>query len=419
MTRRSSLILALVVAALLACVLLAQPVQPRPYVVLVSLDGFRYDYAEKYRAGNILAIGKAGAAAEGMIPSFPTVTFPNHISIVTGQYPEHHGIVGNSFWDPARKEMYSMGRSATDGSWYGYKPLWVVAEEQKVKAASMFWPTADAEIGGVRPSYWSRYDGSFPNEQRVAKVLEWLKLPESERPHFITLYFSDADTAGHSFGPESPEVERAVQRVDKLVGDLWTGIQAIPLPVNLLVVSDHGMQTTEGYVNLSEFADLSKVRVVTEGPVALIYAPDSETAEQVYAALKNKSPKFEVYRRAETPKRWHFSGNPRIGDLVVCVKEATALVTSAPPVRPGPPRPSSRGAHGFDPYDFKTMQAIFYAAGPNVRPGMRIAPFENVHVFPFIAKILDLQSPAGLDGSEEVLDGLYRKAPSTAPEARP
>jgi alkaline phosphatase D len=376
MTRRTCLIAAAAAAALLAFSLLAQPVPPRPYVVLVSLDGFRYDYAERYHAGNILGLGKEGAVAEGMIPSFPTVTFPNHVSIVTGQYPEHHGIVGNSFWDPARQEMYSMNRAATEGAFCSYKPLWVVAERQKVKTAAMFWPTSDAEIGGTRPSYWSLYDGRFPNEQRVAKVLEWLKLAESERPHFITLYFSDVDSAGHSTGPDSPETEAAVKRVDKLVGDLWTGIKAIPLPVNLIVVSDHGMQTTEGYVNLSEYADLSKVRVVTDGPVALIYAPDTETAEQVYAGLKGKSPKFDVYRRKESPARWHFSENGRIGDLVVCVKEATALVTAPRRERPGPPRTSSaRGAHGFDPYDFKTMQAIFYAAGPNVVPGARIGAF--------------------------------------------
>jgi alkaline phosphatase D len=374
------------------------------------LDGFRYDYAERYHANNILAIGKEGAAAEGMIPSFPTVTFPNHISLVTGQYPEHHGIVGNSFWDPARKETYNMNRSAEEGAFYTYKPLWVVAEEQKVKTAAMFWPTADSEIHGVRPTYWKLYDGRFPNDQRVAKVLEWLKLPESERPHFITLYFSDVDSAGHSFGPDSAETEQAVQRVDKLVGDLWAGIKQIPLPINLIVVSDHGMQTTQGTVNLSEFADLSKVRVVTEGPVAFVYAPDSQTAEQVYAALKGKSPKFEVYRRQETPASWHFSENERSGDLVLCVNEATALSTGPPRERQGPPRPnSSRGAHGFDPAQFKTMQAIFYAVGPNVKPGMQIKAFENVNVFPFMAKILELKSPEGVDGSEKVLDGIYSK----------
>ncbi len=413
MKRRFLLILTLLMALAPAQAQAPQKTSERPYVVLVSLDGFRYDYAERYKAANLLAIGKAGAAAEGMIPSFPTVTFPNHISLVTGQYPEHHGIVGNSFWDPARKEMYSMDRSSTESAFYTYKPLWVVAEEQNVKTAAMFWPTADSEIGGVRPAYWSLYDGKFPNEQRVAKVLEWLKLPERERPHFITLYFSDVDSAGHSFGPDSPETENAVQRVDKLVGDLWTGIKALPLPVNLLVVSDHGMQTTQGSVNLSEFADLSKVRVVGGGPVAMVYAPDSQTAEQVYASLKGKSPKFEVYRRKETPASWHFSENERSGDLVICVNEATSLTTGPPrerPERQGPPRPnSSRGAHGFDPAQFKTMQAIFYAAGPNVRPGVVIKPFENVNVFPFMAKILGITPPPGIDGSEKVLDVIYRK----------
>jgi len=406
MTRRFAFPLFAALASLPAYLLLGQQPAPRPYVVLVSLDGFRYDYAERYHATNLLALGKAGAAAEGMIPSFPTVTFPNHISIVTGQYPEHHGIVGNSFYDTARKETYNMSRSAIDGTWYHYLPLWVVAEQQKVKAASMFWPTADAEIAGVRPSYWSKYDGSFPNDQRVAKVLEWLKLPESERPHFITLYFSDVDSAGHSFGPDAPETEKAVQRVDKLVGDLWAGIQALPFGVNVIVVSDHGMQAVQGAVNLGEFADLSKVRVVTEGPVALIYSPDAETTEKVYAQLKGKSPKFDVYRRQETPARWHFSASERIGDLVVCVHEATTLVTQA---STRPERPGTHGTHGFDPQEFKSMQGIFFAAGPNVKPGVVLKPFENVNVFPFITKILGLQNPPGLDGSEAVLQNAYRK----------
>jgi alkaline phosphatase D len=418
MQRRFFPILALLTALLTASPVFAQTKAgqsdaARPYVVLVSLDGFRYDYAERYHAENLLAIGKAGATAEGMIPSFPTVTFPNHISIVTGQFPDHHGLVGNSFWDPALQEMYGMNRSSTETAFYGYKPLWVLAEEQHVKAAAMFWPTADAEIAGIRPTYWKLYDGRFPNEQRVAQVIEWLKLPEAERPHFITLYFSDVDSAGHGTGPDSPETEAAVHRVDKLVGDLWTGIKALPLPIDLIVVSDHGMQTTVGSVNLSEFADLSKVRFVSEGPVALIYAPDPQTADQVYAALKGKSPKFDVYRRKETPAAWHFSENPRIGDVVVCVKEAITITAGPPRESPegrGPARPNSaRGAHGFDPGEFKTMQAIFFAAGPNVRPGVQVKPFANVDVFPFMVKILGLKPPAGIDGVEKTLDAIYRK----------
>ncbi len=420
MRRRTLLLLAVLSALPLAAA-------ERPYVVLVSLDGFRYDYAERYHAENLLAIGKAGAAAEAMIPSFPSVTFPNHISIVTGQYPEHHGIVGNSFWDPQLQQMYSMNTSATEDAFYHYKPLWVVAEEQHVRAASMFWPTSDAEVGGIRLADSQKYDGRFPNEQRVAKVLEWLKRPESERPHMITLYFSDVDSAGHSFGPDAPQTEEAVHRVDELVGKLWKGIQELPIPVNLIVVSDHGMQTTSGSVNVSEFADLSKVRFVSEGPVAFIYAPDHETAEQVYAALKGKSPKFDVYRRNETPASWHFSASDRIGDLVLSVKAPVTLAAGPPPGRPGGSADGpggaagrgaggagrARGAHGFDPALFPTMNAIFFAAGPNVRPGVRLKPFQNVNVFPFITKILGLKNPAGIDGKEAVLDGAYRAAATT------
>lgn len=417
MRRRTLLLL----AALSALPLVAAE---RPYVVLVSLDGFRYDYAQRYHAENLLALGKAGAAAEAMIPSFPSVTFPNHISIVTGQYPEHHGIVGNSFWDPGLQQMYSMNRSESEGAFYQYKPLWVVAEEQHVKAASMFWPTSDAEIGGMRLADSLKYDGRFPNEERVAKVLEWLKRPEAERPHIITLYFSDVDSAGHSFGPDAPQTEAAVHRVDELVGKLWKGIQELPIPVNLIVVSDHGMQTTTGSVNLSELADLSKVRVVSEGPVAFIYAPDRDTAEQVYASLKGKSPKFDVYRRNETPKAWHFSASDRIGDLVLSVKEPVTLMAGPPRERPagslnttgsGAGRGGGvRGTHGFDPALFPAMNAIFFAAGPNVRPGMRLKPFENVNVFPFVTKILGLKNPAGIDGNEAVLDGIYRAAAMAA-----
>jgi predicted AlkP superfamily pyrophosphatase or phosphodiesterase len=399
MTRRFSLA---AFAALPFYFLLAQPAAQRPYVVLVSLDGFRYDYAQKYHATHLTEIGKAGAAAEAMIPSFPTVTFPNHISIVTGQYPAHHGLVSNSFWDPLRKELYNMRNSAVDGTWYTYKPLWVVAEQQKVKAASMFWPTADAEIAGVRPSYWLKYDGSFPNEKRVAKVLEWLKLPEADRPHFITVYFSDVDSAGHTFGPDAHETEKAVEEVDKMVGELWAGIQQVPLPINLIVASDHGMQNVNGVVNLSDFADMSQVRVVSEGPMLLLYSPNPETTEKMYAKLKGRSPKFDVYRRQETPPHWHYRDNQRIGDLVVYVRGGCVAATGMENRRP------PKGNHGFDVREFQTMNAIFYAAGPNVRPGVELKPFENVNVFPFITKILGLDNPPGLDGSFSVLENAYR-----------
>jgi predicted AlkP superfamily pyrophosphatase or phosphodiesterase len=380
----------------------AQSPAPQPYVILVSLDGFRYDYVEKYHAVNLLALGTDGVAAEAMIPSFPSVTFPNHISIVTGLYPGHHGIVANSFYDSQRKQVYSYSKTGTDGTWYRAKPLWVVAEEQQVKAACMFWPTSDAEIAGIRPSYWLKYDGHLPNRERVTKVLDWLQLPEAQRPHLITLYFSDADDAGHKFGPDSKEVEQAVQRVDDTIGELRNGIRASGLPVDLIVVSDHGMQAVEGAVNLRDYADLSEVRVISSGPFALLYAPDKQTSERVYRELKRKGGPYEVYRRRETPARWHYSEDPRIGDLVITVKGASRLVVDPPQGEP------NKGAHGFDPAKWKTMRAIFYAAGPNIKAGVRLKPFENVEVFSLVARILSLRQPAGLDGTGNKLSGVYR-----------
>jgi predicted AlkP superfamily pyrophosphatase or phosphodiesterase len=391
--------------ALAACCWLSPAAEqnaPKPYVILVSLDGFRYDYAQRYHAVNLLSMRSAGAAADAMIPSFPSLTFPNHLSIVTGLYPDRHGIVGNSFYDPQRKESYSSSKTATDGTWYQAKPLWVVAEEQKVKSACMFWPTSDAEVAGVRPSYWFKYDGHLPNQERVARVLNWLRLPESERPHLITLYFSDADDAGHKFGPDSKELEQAVQQVDNLIGELQLGIQSSGLPVNLIVVSDHGMQTIENAVDLRTYADLSKFQVISSGPFALVYAPDPQAAEQVYRQLKRKHGPYDVYRRSETPARWHYSQNPRIGDLVVMAKGASRWVVT--PSQGEVPK----GAHGFDPARWKTMGAIFFAVGPNIRHGVHLKQFENVEVFSLVARILGLQESPGLDGRGRKLSGVYQ-----------
>lgn len=386
----------------------------RPYVVLVSLDGFRHDYAERYHAANILAIRDNGAAAASMIPCFPSVTFPNHLSIITGLYPEHHGIVGNSFYDPARDASYSMSTTATDGSWYSGTPLWMLAEQQGVHAASMFWPASDATWRGFKLPLSFAYDGRVPNEKRVEQVLDWLRLPAANRPHFITVYFSDVDHAGHTFGPEAPETREAVEQIDKIIGRLRAGLDALSLPVNLIVVSDHGMQSVDdGEVDLSPYIDAASTRVVLNGPVAFIYARDPASVEKAYRALKGKDPRFEVYRRAETPPEWHFRENPRSGDLVALVNQAAVFfMPRADRDKDGKEkarRPPPKGEHGYDPRKFKTMHAIFYAIGPNVTPKGRVDSFENVNVYPFIARILGLKLPQNLDGSPAVLEPLYRR----------
>jgi len=385
--------------ALMAAWALAQTPAP-PYVVLVSLDGFRFDYAQRDKARHLLTIAEQGASARALIPVFPSLTFPNHFSIITGLYPEHHGIVANGFFDPERGALFDPKKSSAEGFWFGGTPLWNLAEQQNVKAATEYWLGGDAEIAGRRPSYWQPFDDSVPADRRVQQTLAWLRLPEPQRPHFLALYLSDTDHAGHDFGPNALETHQAIGRVDQMIGKLQEGIQAVGFPVNLIVVSDHGMQSSGGTVDLRQYGDLSRVRVVSGGPIALIYAPDAAIAERAYRSLKGKSRAFEIYRRRETPPEWHFTDSARSGDLVVVARQPSDIIASDQKVR--------KGNHGYDPRQYPTMNGIFYAIGPNIRPKTRVDAFENVNVYPLIARILGLRLPDHLDGSAAVLQSVYQ-----------
>jgi alkaline phosphatase D len=383
----------------------------KPYVILVSLDGFRYDYAKKYRADHLLALAAQGASApEGMLPSYPTITFPNHYSIVTGLYPEHHGIVANSFYDPVRKENYSYHdpKSVVDGTWYGGTPLWVLAEQQGMRAASFFWVSSDADIQGVRPSYYLKFDNSIPNRKRVEQVLAWLRLPPEKRPHFITLYFADADGAGHKYGPDTPQVAEAVHELDDEIGKLEDGIKESKLPVDLIVVSDHGMAKVEGApIHLDQFGlDAS---LLTTSVNASVYAKSEEAAQKIYEAMRGKSDKFTVYRRAQVPAYLHFDSNPREGDPVIVPNGPYFITAITDPNNPDHP---PAGAHGYDVTRMPEMKATFFAAGPDIRPGISLQPFENVDVYPLIAKILGLDitnlKTGPIDGKLSPLLGILK-----------
>jgi alkaline phosphatase D len=338
-----------------------------------------------------------------MIPSYPSVTFPNHYTIVTGLYPEHHGIVANTFYDPVRKERYSYTdpKTSGDGSWYGGTPLWTLAEQQGMRSASFFWPGSEAEIQGKRPSYYFHFDDKFPDEKRVEQVLAWLQLPVGKRPHFITLYYSNVDHAGHTYGPDAPETGEAARHVDEMIGRLAEGIAVLGLPVDLIVVADHGMEATQGgWIALDKFADLSQFE--TSGP--LLYAKSEADAEGAYKSMLGASDTFKVYRRANMPKNLHFDSNPREGDPVVVPTGPFNVVAHVP----GNLMMPNRGAHGYDPGTMPSMKAIFYAAGPDIRAGEAVAPFENIHLYPLIAEILGLRI-GPIDGQLSVLQQVLKK----------
>jgi predicted AlkP superfamily pyrophosphatase or phosphodiesterase len=384
----------------------------KPYVLLISLDGFRYDYAARDHASNLIEFGKHGVRAKALLPVFPTSTFPNHYSIATGLYPAHHGIVENSFWDPRRKALFRFNDPAlaSDPAWWGGTPLWVLAEEQGMRTAAYFWPGTDYEIQHTRPTYYHPYDAKATREQQVEAVIEWLRLPKPERPHFMTLYFPDVDHEGHLYGPDAPETHDAVMRVDRVLGKLFEAIRETGVPVNIFVVSDHGMATLSGVVDMTSFADLTGVVAAGAATDFKIYSNDRARLDSLYAAYHGRDPRFEAYRPDEIPARLDYSGNDRIGDIVVLAMKPVLLRGV---MRPGvaTPRPP-RGMHGYDVVTHPEMRAIFYAQGPDLKSGLVIDEFENIHIYPLIAHILALKGPEGIDGRFSVLAPILRSARS-------
>lgn len=371
----------------------------KPYVVMVSLDGFRYDYVKKYGAKNIEEIARQGVQAESLIPCFPSSTFPNHYSLITGMYPSRHGLVSNTFYRPEDMKEYRISdRSVVqDGRWYGGTPIWVHAERQGMRSASYFWVGSEADIDSVRPAQYYQYNKNAPYKKRVDQVIKWLKEPESMRPHFITLYFSLVDTEGHTHGPDADQVKAAVLEVDEIIGLLWKKLQKTELPVNLILVSDHGMQQTknDSPIFLKGLTDLSGYEIApSSGVINLLYAKnkDSVDIDKTIAELKAKANgQFVVYRPEEVPPHLHYSNNDRLGDIIVY--SLAPYVFGTPPWKPSP------GAHGFDPYQAKDVHGIFYAIGPHFKSQLTLESFENIHVFPAVMEILQLKYDAdSIDG---------------------
>lgn len=385
--------------------------QARHYVVLVSLDGFRWDYAKREGARNLLALGKQGVwAPQGMIPSFPSLTFPNHFTIVTGLYPEHHGLVANSFYDETRQARYAISdpKAVSDGSWYSGTPLWSLAESQGMRTACLFWPGSEAKIAGYEPSYYVHFDSKTEatdavQQARIDNAVALLKLPAADRPHFITVYYSEPDHEGHAFGPDAPETRAAELKMDAMVGKLKTALDATGLPIDLVVVSDHGMVRIEGgWITLDQFADLKGFE--TAG--ALLYGKTEEDRERVYNQLKKASSQFVAYRRKEMPAGLHDNENPRAGDPIVVATGPYAIRAHGPQADK-PDQPPIPGQHGFDPRKVLEMKASFFAAGPDIVAGKTVAPFENVNLYPWLAHLLGLRAPQ-TDGSLNVLAGTLR-----------
>jgi predicted AlkP superfamily pyrophosphatase or phosphodiesterase len=374
----------------------------KPYIILISADGFRYDLADKYHAEDLLGLREGGVTSSAMSPSYPSVTFPNHYALVTGLYPSHHGIVDNIFFDAKKNKTYQIRDKdvVQDGSWYGGTPIWVLAEQQHMVTASLFWVGTEAAIRGIRPTYYYTFNDKIPFDRRIRIVKDWLTLPEEKRPHLITFYLSQVDHAEHLYGPDSKEAEEAVHLVDRCVGELTRTVDSLHLPVSFVFVSDHGMALTDTthLLGLPAGVDTTKFIVRDAETQLHLYARNKHDILPAYSVLKANAQDYDVYLPDETPVRWHYSKSDdrfdRIGDIL--------LVARFPKMFNTVHRKPLLGMHGFD-NALADMQASFYAWGPAFRQHRKIGTFQNVDVYPLIAKALGLTITDQIDGNLDTL----------------
>ncbi|WP_353203931.1 ectonucleotide pyrophosphatase/phosphodiesterase [Sphingomonas sp.] len=411
----SRLFAAVLAAGLQACVtqpvaapkaVTAAPVEVRaPVTILISIDGFRPDYRSRGVTPHLDALAARGISA-AMRPSFPSKTFPNHWTLVTGVRPDRNGIVSNAMEDPGLPGVkFTMAESQDPFWWNAAEPIWVTAEQAGIRSATLFWPGSEVAWGGTKPKDkkpvggtrvedWWPYHIEISAQQRVAGAIDWLRRPAATRPKFLTLYFDTVDTAGHTYGPDAPETTAAVAAVDATIGDLVAGLRALGQPANLVIVADHGMATTSAQrtIAIDKIADPTDYRIFESGPFASFY-PVAGHEAALEKALLGRHAHFECWRKADIPARLHYGTNPRIPPYF-CLAEAGWLLAKTTPTDAG-----GLGNHGYD-NAAPEMAALFIASGPAIKPLGTLPPFDNVDVAPLLRDLLRLPAGTTLDGDD-------------------
>lgn len=376
-------------------------------VLLISLDGFVFDYMKATATPGMDSMALQGVLADALVPVFPSKTFPNHYSQVTGLYPENHGIISNRIFDSVFQEYFSLDAlSVRDGRWYGGEPIWVTAKKQGLRTATMFWPGSDAEIAGYRPDEYFAFNGAVSNRARVQQVMDWLNAG-SQRPHFISLYFELVDQKGHIFGPHSAEVSKAVAEIDLLLLELWNEIntQSLQHKVNIILVSDHGMTevSRDKIIFLDDYIDLNQVEVVNWSPV-LELIPLQGQESQIFGQLEAAHPQLSVYQKQDIPDIWHYGKHYRVTPIVALANSGWSI--SSRSFFESNPNAFTGGTHGYHP-DVAAMRGIFLATGPGFASGVTIDAVENIHLYELMCHLLDL-TPAPNNGLLSTWDQALR-----------
>lgn len=408
--RRAALLAGL--AFLVACATTRSipPVAEPPLLILVSFDGWRWDYDARVPAPHLRALASRGVRAAGLIPAFPSKTIPNHYTIATGLYPGHHGMVANVIRDPATGRVFRRTdrREVEDPMWWGGEPIWNSAQRAGLIAATMFWPGSEAPVGGMRPRYWREFDDLVPSADRTDQVITWLDNPPADRPRLITLYLNEVDLMGHWYGPDSAQVRDAITRTDAELGRLVAALTTRGLleRTNLVLVSDHGMApaTRAQTIVVEDYVSADDIEVADINPTLGVTPAPGKDAE-VFRALSTAHPNLTMYRREHTPEHWRFRGQPRVPPITGVADEGWVVLRRGT-VDEYWKRSPDGGQHGYDPR-LRSMQGIFVAAGPSFRRAAQVAAFENVQVYHVLAMALGVP-PAPNDGDPAVARQLLR-----------
>ncbi|OOG58295.1 alkaline phosphatase family protein [Rhodanobacter sp. B05] len=382
--------------------------QPAP-LLLISIDGYRADYLDRGLNPTLRMLADTGVRAQWMQPSFPSLTFPNHYTIVTGRYPDSHGIVDNDMVDPVLGTFSLANRKAVgDGRWWGEaEPIWADADRHGLKTATLFWPGSEAAIHGHRPDHWRAYDSKMPYDARVDQVLHWLDLPAAQRPAFLTLYFEGVDSAGHDYGPDSPQLNQALRQVDAALARLVAGLRQRGLVdhLNLIVLADHGMAATplNQRIQLDDLIDTAHAQVVSTGAVAGIDPAPGHEAELDSDLLK-AHPHMTCWKKSRIPARYHYGHNPRV-PRVVCSAQVGWLIVSHRKQMLHGEKPML-GDHGYD-NAAPQMRALFIAHGPAFRRRVVVPAFPNVDVYPLMTHLLGIPAAAN-DGSYDAVKDMLK-----------
>ncbi|XP_046561055.1 glycerophosphocholine cholinephosphodiesterase ENPP6-like [Haliotis rubra] len=375
-------------------------------LLLVSMDGFRWDYLNNASSTpHFHMFGDGGVRATYMNASFPTLTFPNHYTIVTGLWEESHGIVGNYMYDPVFNASFNLGTKETRW-WNGGEPLWVTAKKQGLKAGTYFWPGSEAEIQGVRPDYWYPYTDNTPYKERIDTVVDWFK---NQNIQLATLYYPEPDKTGHSFGPESQEVRDKVMYMDEILGYLVQKMKENDLEneVNVIVTSDHGMVEVDNInkvVDITDYVDMTKVdRVPIYGPMMHILPVEGQDDAiiQSLAGVEH----ITVYKKEDVPERLHYQDNRRIMPIIIIADEGWQLTTN----KTRKAKSTLKATHGYD-NALMSMKPIFLARGPNFKANLTSDPIQNVDIYPLVCKLLNIK-PAPNNGSLARVNAFIQDTP--------